>query len=144
MRIGARLILAASLLVLSQASLARETLHDLTVDAAMQSAGNENVGKDIAFYMAGQNHPAVEQTLGQFTSKRASNGFGKSDEDACARAFLSAIIAFQDRARQLGGNAVVDIKSITNGGLTSATSYRCVSGSTHSNVGLSGSVVKLK
>ena len=145
MRNGIRWVLTASLLVLAQASYARETFHDLTVDAAMQSAGNEGVSKDIPFYMSGQDHPAVAQNLGEFTSNRRSNGVGKSDEEACARAFLSAIIAFQDRARQLGGNAVIDIKSITkHNDLTSTTSYRCVAGATMSNVALTGTVVKLK
>jgi hypothetical protein len=85
--------------------------------------------------MAGQDHPAAGDSLETATSNRRTNAFGKSDEDSCAIAFLSAIIALQDRATALGGSAVVDIKSITkHNDLTSATEHRCVAGALIANV----------
>jgi len=64
---------------------------------------------------------------------------------ACEIAFLSAIIALQKRAMQLGADAVVDIKSITkHNDLDSATDYRCVAGSMIANVVLTGRAVKFE
>jgi uncharacterized protein YbjQ (UPF0145 family) len=88
---------------------------------------------------------AVAKDLGVFTANRRTNAFGKSDEAACQIAFLSAIIALQSRAQNMGGNAIVDIKSITkHNDLTSASEYRCAAGDVVANVVLTGRVVKLK
>ncbi len=113
----------------------------------MQSAVESSLGRerllDVPFFMAGQSHPAVKQDLGVFRSNRSTNAFGKSDEEACRIAFLSAVIALQDRARAEGGDAVVDVKSVTkHRDLESATSFRCVAGNVVANVALSGRVVK--
>ena len=65
-------------------------------------------------------------------------------EKGCQIAFLSAIIQLQRRAEKQGGNAVVDIKSITkHNDLESATQYRCAAGTFVANVALTGRVVKL-
>ncbi len=120
---------------------ARNTIVDLPVDVAMKSPRASAV-RDIPVFMEGQDHPAAGESLGTFTSNRRTNAFGKSDEDACVIAFLSAIIALQDRAIALGGTAVIDIKSITqHDDLTSATQYRCAAGGIIANVALSGTVV---
>lgn len=48
------------------------------------------------------------------------------DRSIVHRAFMSAAIALQERAKREGGNAVVDIKSITkHNDLVSATQFRC-------------------
>ena len=94
--------------------------------------------------MKGESHPKVARELGTFTSNRRTNAFNKSDRDACHIAFLSAVIALQERARSEGGNAVVDIRSITrHNDLDSATDYRCVAGAVVANVVLTGHVVEL-
>jgi uncharacterized protein YbjQ (UPF0145 family) len=144
-RMGAWAILVTSLLASSQTSSARDTFLDLTVNSAMQSPAAANVHKDVWFYMQGQDHASVAQNLGEFSSNRRTNSSGKNDEDACAIAFLSAIITLQERAQSLGGNAVIDIKSIAkHNDLVSATSYRCVIGASFANVALSGTVVVLE
>jgi uncharacterized protein YbjQ (UPF0145 family) len=59
--------------------------------------------------------------------------------------FLSAVLALQERARQLGGNAVINIKSNYKNKLTeSATEFTCGSGALMSGVALKGEVVTLK
>ena len=131
-------------LLASSTADARSTIHDLSVKEA---AGSE-IGKakllDVPFFMSGQKHAKVARDFGVFTSNRRTNAFGKSDEAACQIAFLSAIISLQNRATQLGGNAVVDIKSITkHDDLDSATDFRCAAGGVIANVVLTGRVVKL-
>jgi hypothetical protein len=129
--------------VLAQSAAARDTFHDYSVDAALKGPSAKNV-RSIPVFMTGEDHPAASETLQTATSNRRTNAFGKSDEDACAIAFLSAIIALQDRATALGGSAVIDIKSITkHNDLVSATEYRCVSGALIANVALTGTIVKL-
>jgi hypothetical protein len=139
------LALALAILFAASAALARTTFHDLAVaDAVQNGAGRENL-LAIRFFMAGEKHAAVAKDLGTFTANKRTNAFNKSDEAACQIAFLSAVISLQSRAQQLGGDAVVDIRSITrNQELVSATQYRCVAGTTVANVALSGRVVKLR
>ncbi|MCP4004229.1 MAG: excinuclease ABC subunit A [bacterium] len=124
---------------------ARNTFHELDVNAATSSSiGNERL-LDVPIYMAGQHHPTVIKDLGVFRSNRRTSAFAKSDENACNVAFLSAVISLQRRAQSLGGDAVVDIKSITrNRDLESATQFRCVAGAFIANVALSGRVVKVQ
>jgi hypothetical protein len=58
--------------------------------------------------------------------------------------FLSAVLSLQERVRQLGGNAVVKIKSVYRGGdLSSETEYECGAGAIMGGVALQGEVVKL-
>ena len=95
--------------------------------------------------MAGQSHAAVAEELGTFTANRRTNAFNKSDEEACEVAFLSAVIALQQRAKREGGDAVIDVKSITkHRELVSATEYRCVAGVFVANAVLTGTVVRFK
>lgn len=123
---------------------ARDTFHDLSVEGATGSATAEEKLLDLPFYMKGQEHPKVAQDLGVFTSNRRTNAFNKSDEEACEIAFLSAVISLQQRARKQGGDAVVDIRSITkHNDLESPTQYRCVAGTMIANVALEGRVVRL-
>jgi uncharacterized protein YbjQ (UPF0145 family) len=140
-------LLAAWLAVLALAPsvLARSDFTDLPAQAAADSALGKERLLDVPFFLTGQKHPAVKKELGEFKTNKRTNAFGKSDEEACQVAFLSAIIALQERARKEGGNAVVDIKSVTkNNDLASATQYRCVVGAVVANVALTGKVVELK
>ena len=124
---------------------ARNTFHDLDIKQAMESEIGKEKLLDVPVYFAGQSHAKVASDMGVFTANRRTNAFNKSDEKACRIAFLSAVIALQSRARTLGGDAVVDVKSITkHRDLESATQYRCVAGNVVANVVLTGRVVKLK
>ena len=121
---------------------ARDTISDQPVQAAVDAGKGKLL--DVPFFMAGAEHGKVVDDLGVFTSNRSTNAFNKSEADACAIAFQSAIIALQGRATQLGGNAVIDIKSITKGqNLESATQFRCDDGTFAAKVTLSGRAVKL-
>ncbi len=143
MRRPTALVFAA--LLVSSSALARNTFHDLAVaDAVANGKGHENL-LDVRFFMAGAEHPAVARELGSFTASRRTNAFNKSDEAACQITFLSAVISLQGRARELGADALIEIRSTTKGQeLVSATHYRCVAGTAVANVVLSARLVKLK
>src|SRR5262249_52946781 len=138
-----RWVLAAIVLSQAPTSSAGDTFHDVSVDAALKSPSASGLRK-FPIFMAGQDHPPGDK-IEDSKSNRRTNAFGKSDEDACAIAFLSAIFALQDRALAVGGTAVVDITSVTkNDTLTSATEYRCVAGAMIANVALTGTIIKGK
>lgn len=140
MKIAVAVVLSSTIAAVAWA---RTTFHDLSVAEAKQSSQSGQL-RDVPFYMAGEAHPKVAKDLGEFTSNRRTNAFNKSDVDACHIAFLSAIIALQERAKDLGGDAVIDIQSTTrHNDLTSATEYRCAAGNVVANVVLTGHAVKL-
>lgn len=121
---------------------ARATFHDIPVAEAKQSSQSGQL-RDVPFYMADETHPKVAKDLGEFTSNRRTNAFNKTDVEACHIAFLSAVIALQERAMTLGGDGVIDIRSTTrHNELSSATEYRCAAGNVVANVVLVGRVVK--
>jgi len=77
---------------------ARNTVSNYPIDAALASEPGK-VGGDIALYFSGQQHPGVSRTLGEFATNKKTNSFGRSDEQACQHAFLSAAMELQERDR---------------------------------------------
>ena len=143
MRLHHGILLCGFFFVLaSSAAYARTTFHDLEAKQAAESGIGKAKLLDVPYYMSGQKHPKMGRDLGVFTANRRTNAFGKSDEEACKIAFLSAIISLQTRANKMGADAVVEIKSITkHNDLESDTNYRCAAGAFVANVALTGRVV---
>ena len=140
LRLATTLALASCLV--ASTALARSDLIEIPVKTATAHEKSSSL-LDVPYYMAGQSHPAIAKDLGVYRSNQRANAFRKSDEHACSVAFLSALIALQKRAQRLGGDAVVDIKSITkHRDLESSTEFRCAAGNVVANVALSGRVVK--
>jgi uncharacterized protein YbjQ (UPF0145 family) len=139
-RLAATLALASCLL--ASAAPARSDLLDIPVKTA--TAYDESSALlDVPYYMAGRSHSAIAKDLGVYRSNKRTNAVAQSDEHACSIAFLSALISLQQRARRRGGDAVVDIKSITqHRDLESSTEFRCAAGNVVANVALTGRVVK--
>jgi len=128
----------------SSQAFARNTIRTYPVAPALVSEPDK-VDKDIPLYFAGQAHPRVAKSLGEFATNKKTNAFGKSDEDACQHVFLSAVRELQERARKEGGNAVINIKSnYENVERESATEFTCGAGAVVAGVALKGEVVKLK
>jgi hypothetical protein len=123
---------------------ARDTVATYPVDAAIASDPGK-VTPDVTLYFAGQKHPAVAKSYGEFSTNKKTNAFGKSDLEACQHVFLSAVMELQDRARKEGGNAVINIKSNYKNELTeSPTEFTCGAGAVIAGVALVGDVVTLK
>lgn len=141
-----RLIAAVALVALATpTALARSEVLDFDVSAALASSHNAAMLTDVPVFMKGQPHPEVARVVGTWKSNRPSRSALTSDENACQRAFMSAIITLQQRAKLEGGDAVIDIYSVGRGtDLTSATQFRCVTGNIVASVGLSGTVVSLR
>jgi hypothetical protein len=142
-RMTAVLILSA---LAAPVAFARADFVDIDVKTAIENSTGKNQPLDgIRYYMKGQKHGAVVEKMGVFKANRKTNAFNKSDQEACNIAFVSALIALQQRAKREGGNAVVDIVSLTNADdLESPTQFRCTAGNIVAGVVLQGRVVKLK
>jgi uncharacterized protein YbjQ (UPF0145 family) len=137
-------VLAACALTVMQAQ-ARDTRHLLAIDEALNiSVGENKVDKDIKLYFGNQKHPAVAKSMGEYTSNRKTNAANKSDEEACRIAFLSAVLALQERARKEGGNAVINIRSVYKGeNVSNDKQFLCGAGAIMAGVALKGTVVKV-
>ena len=139
------LVLVSALLFSVSTGQARNTIQQFSIESALARGANEaNLNNSIRLFFGDQGHPAAEQRLGQFTSNKKTNAFNKSDENACQWAFLGAIISLQNRAVQLGGNAVVNIRSFYNkNDFSSETDFECGAGNTVAGVTMVGDVVRL-
>jgi hypothetical protein len=114
------------------------------IDDALSTSAAQNKLKGIDFYFGNQKHPLILQDFGEFGSNKKTNAFNKSDKQACEWVFLSALLALQDRAKSLGANAVINIKSnYRNNEVVSETEYQCGAGHMFAGVALKGRIVKL-
>ena len=124
---------------------ARDTRLKLPVAAAL--AKGEASGKlpsGVRFYFGGQSPGKAAKSLGEVRTNRKTNFFNKSDTVGCDWAFLSAMIALGERAKQLGGDAVINIRSnYRNQEFKSDTEYECGAGAVTGGVAFIGEVVKL-
>jgi uncharacterized protein YbjQ (UPF0145 family) len=125
---------------------ARDTLHNLSVNEALERGRDEGaILDDVRVFFAGQEHPAVIKKYGEFKTNKKTNAFNKSDEQACQWAFFSAIKTLQSRALKEGGNAVIDIKSnYKSQEFSSPTEFQCGAGAVIAGVALKGTIVNMK
>ncbi|HEX7226926.1 MAG TPA: excinuclease ATPase subunit [Candidatus Binatia bacterium] len=124
---------------------ARDTKHLLPIAVAMEvKDAQDKLDGSVKFYFGDQAPPQVLTNLGSDVSNRRTNAFGKSDEKACNWAFLSAMVALEKRAQQLGANAVINIASYYNKKvMSSATEFECHAGAIIAGVALKGDFVKI-
>jgi hypothetical protein len=98
----------------------------------------------IKLYFGDQPTPKVLSKIGEDTSNKKTNGFGKEDAFGCKWAAYSALVALQERARHLGANAVINIVSnYKKEPFSSQTEYECHAGAFVIGVALKGTFVKL-
>jgi uncharacterized protein YbjQ (UPF0145 family) len=132
-------------LTIGSPAFARDTKHLLPIAIAMEiKDAQDKLDGSVKFYFGDQPPPQVLTNLGSDVSNRKTNAFGKSDEKACNWAFLSAMVALEKRAQQLGANAVINIVSYYNKKvMSSATEFECHAGAIIAGVALKGDFVKV-
>jgi uncharacterized protein YbjQ (UPF0145 family) len=108
--------------------------------ATGKASTRDQIKDDIALYFGKQKTPAVVKKLWDGDSSQTSSR--KSQQERCETAFASAIIRLQNKARQEGGNAVINITS--GSGESSETEFTCTAGRAIARVRLHGTVVTLK
>ncbi len=138
-------IVSIGLLAPSESS-ARDTKNMwLLADALNTPDAKASLNKGIKFYFGDSEHPPVAKSFGTFMSNKKTRGVGRTDKEACEWTFLSAMISFQQRAVQLGGDAVINVQSYyRENPVSSQTEYECGSGALMSGVTFRGEVVKLQ
>lgn len=145
MRVWISIFALFAVLAMPHAASARNTEVILPVQGALDSEVGDRVPADVKFYMKGQRHAGVSQEISTLTTNQSTRGAFRSDEASCQVAFISALRKLGARAQEQGGNAVINIVSVTRGKTTeSASDFRCVAGSMVVHVGLRGTLVKLK
>ena len=131
----------------AHSAVARDTEYKLKF-ADVQLMNDPNIktklDSSIKLYFADQATPRIAERVGEETSNKKTNGFGKDDEFGCKWAAYSALVSLQKRARQLGANAVVGIVSnYKKEPFSSQTDYECHAGTFVIGVALKGTFVKL-
>lgn len=133
-------------LTLSAPAFARDTAHHLPLAEVIGSpmAKAEGLDGSVKFYLAGQPHPRVLQSMSEDVSNKKTNGVNKTDAEACRWVALSVLLAFQQKAKSLGANAVVDIVSYyKKNEYSDPVNYECHSGALMSGVALKGRFAKI-
>lgn len=136
-------LLATSMMSNAQA---RDTRHLFPLaDALNNENAKEKLDGSVQFYFGNSGHPAVIKNYGEFMSNKKTNAFNKTDKYACEWAFLSAMLSFQERAKQLGGNAIINITSYykKNTINSNSTEYECGAGGVIAGVTFKGVVVNI-
>jgi hypothetical protein len=124
---------------------ARDTQFHFGVDPALASTeAKDRFDDSVQFYFGDRPYPQPVQSFGIHESGRRLLAPTQSDEVGCQLAFVEALAALRDAAKEAGANAVVDIKSISNNReFRSASEFECHSGYIVSEVTLEGRLVKL-
>lgn len=138
--------LASATLMTATAAFARDTRVMIKFSEAMSTPdAKAKLGDDVKFYFGKQKHPEVEKELGEYVSNKKTNAVGKDDATACKWVFLSSAMHLQDRARKLGGNAIINVQSYyKKGTVENDKEFECGAGGIMAGVALKGTVVKLK
>jgi uncharacterized protein YbjQ (UPF0145 family) len=128
---------------LSSPAMAADEIMKFKIDGGIatgKASTRDQIRDDIALYFGKQKTPPVVKKLWEGDSTQTSGRRGH--QERCETAFASAIIRLQARARQEGGNAVINITS--GSGESSETEFSCTAGRMMSRVRLHGTVVTLK
>lgn len=139
------LIVMGVSLVAAWPTYARDTKHLLPISVAIETKDTQDkLEGSVKFFFGSQQHPKVVKALGTDVASRKTNAFNKSDEKACNWAFLSAMVALEKRAQQLGANAVVNVVSYyQKKEMSSPTEFECHAGAVVAGVALRGDFVTI-
>lgn len=139
------IVLLAFLALAPQAE-ARNTRHELPLQDLLNSPMAREAGIDgsVRFYLRGAPHPPVQSRMGEDIGNRKTNAANKSDVEACNWVALSVLKAFQDKAKAMGANAVVDMVSYyKRREFSSPSNYECFAGTILAGVTLKGTYAKV-
>ncbi|MGJ8664321.1 MAG: hypothetical protein ACSHWU_11760 [Marinicella sp.] len=100
--------------------------------------------ENIQFHLSGSSTTNIIKNHGEFRSNKKTNAVSKSDEKACKWVLLSVLKSFQSRAKSLGANAVINLKSnFKNRVFIDSNKFQCGAGIVLAGVAMIGEVVEL-
>ena len=146
-------VAAGIVMVTTRPVMARDdVMHMAFQDVLNSPPAKERLDGTVRFYLAGAKTPKIVKKLNgnvsnlinSDESNQKTNGANKSAEESCQLVAMSALLSFQEHAKRLGMNAVVDIESyykkIT---YTSPTEYECHVGALITSVTLKGAYAQV-
>jgi uncharacterized protein YbjQ (UPF0145 family) len=102
------------------------------------------LGDTVKFYFGDQKTPKVQSKITSDSTSQKTNSVGKSPEEACHWAFLSAMLALKKKAESVGANAVINIVSnYKHKEMSSQTEFECHDGNIVSGVAFKADFVKI-
>ena len=139
-------VLALSAMVLAGAAHARNDSVMLPLENVIQMGlAQGKLDGSVKFYLSGAQTPRIASKMGDDVSIKKTNGVGKDDTTACQWAALSALMAFQESAKQNGANAVIDMHSYNKKiALKDPVNFECRAGAVMAGVALKGTYAKVK
>ena len=139
------LVLAASATAAALPAVAADRQMMMPIEGAMNvNDAKGRRGDTVKFYFGDQKTPAVASKITSDSTSQKTNSVGKSPEEACNWAFLSAMLALKKKAESVGANAVVNIVSnYKHKEMSSQTEFECHDGNIVSGVALKAEFVKL-
>ena len=145
MKIAIYVVLSLVLVFATSTSQARNEVLRFSIEEALSQPGADSkLNSSIRLFFGDQSVPEIERKLGTFTSNKKTNGFNKSDVEACNWAYLSAMMSLQERAVREGGNAVVNIRSFyRKREFSSNSDFECGAGTFVVGLTMVGEVVRL-
>ncbi len=140
-----KMILAAMALVAATAVHARNEAVMLPLaDVVKLGLEQGKLDGSVTFHLSGASTPAISEKLGDDVSNKKTNGVGKDDATACNWAALSALIAFEAKAKQKGANAVVDLHSFNKKQSTrDPVNFECRAGNVMAGVTFKGTYARV-
>ncbi len=131
------IILLLASFVMVENTLANDKMKNFSIKKALlDKKSNAKVDRKIRLSFGDKHHSGKI-----WTAIRRTFAAGKSDEEACNRAFLSAVIALQDRAKKQRKRSVVDIYSYhKKRKYSSSRTFQCETGAMMCAVTLRGRV----
>lgn len=140
-----QLILALAALSAVTVAQARNTVLTLPLDEVVRMGMEQGkLDGSVKFYLSGARTPKVSARMGEDIANKKTNGVGKDDAYGCKWAALSALIAFQDSAKQQGANAVVDLHSYyKRATVKNPVTYQCHAGAVVIGVTLKGTYARI-
>ncbi len=140
-----KLILALAALSAVTVAQARNTVLTLPLDEVVRMGMEQGkLDGSVKFYLSGAHTPKVSARMGEDIANKKTNGVGKDDAYGCKWAALSALIAFQDSAKQQGANAVVDLHSYyKRATVKNPVTYQCHAGAVVIGVTLKGTYARI-
>jgi uncharacterized protein YbjQ (UPF0145 family) len=138
-------VAAVVLMAVAQPVMARDEVMRMVFQDVLNSpAAKEKLDGSVKFYLAGSKSPNIVKKLNSDVSNHKTNGFNKSADESCQWVALSALLSFQEHAKRLGMNAVVDIESYYKKvPYTSATDYECHVGALMTGVAFKGTYAQV-
>jgi hypothetical protein len=123
---------------------ARNITHMMLISNAIESVDAPEKPSGSIKFLFGTDKPPKVKTITNQRLIRKSSLRASSNVTACNQAFMSILTAFEQKAKEMGANAVVNIvSSYGRQQMASATHFECHEGSGYMAVALRGDFVTL-